>query len=49
MAEGYSVTLTELDTLYNFHGLAELHALLDIKLTKNQLDSAKIDLNTPKS
>ena len=41
-AEGCSVSLTELDTVYSFSGLVELHLLLDAKIAQGRLEEAKM-------
>lgn len=43
MAENCDVTMTELDTIYSFHGLCELHIMLDIKSDIARIEEAKIE------
>lgn len=43
ITEGCNVTLTELDTIYSFYGLSQLHVLLDIKM--NIVDLQEVKLN----
>ena len=48
IAEGCTVTMTELETVYSFQGLTELHMLLDARHYQGKLEQAKGDSKTPK-
>lgn len=39
--------MTELDTIYSFYGLSQLHALLEIKINLLDLESKKIENQNP--
>lgn len=39
--------MTELDTVYNFQGLVELHLLLDAKIAQSRLEEAKNKEDAP--
>lgn len=46
MAENCNVSLTELDTIYSFYGLTELHMLMDVKMNFMDLEEQKMKNNT---
>jgi hypothetical protein len=48
IAENCTVTMTELETVYNFQGLTELHILLDARHYQGKLEQARIEAQTPK-
>ena len=41
--------MTELDTIYSFDGLSQLHMLLDVKINLLDLETKKIENQTPKN
>lgn len=43
ISEHCNVTLTELDTIYSFQGLFELHTLLDVRNDISSLERLKAD------
>jgi len=38
--------MTELDTIYSFYGLAQLHMLLEVKINLMDIENAKLDTTT---
>ncbi len=42
ISENCNVTLAELDTIYNFLGLSELHMLLDVKMNFMDLEERRM-------
>lgn len=48
ISENCNVSLTELDTIYSFYGLGELHMLLDVKMNFMDLEERRMSDNRNK-
>jgi hypothetical protein len=48
IAENCTVTMTELETVYSFQGLTEIHMLLDARRYQGKLEQTKADSRNPK-